>query len=260
MSSHSWGNRAQEQRSSWQGASCPTLGCLGCCEWILRPRPPIKVCRTTARVTLLTLQQRWGKWWRPEWPRGNSRVRPGFWPLHTLSSLLPPSPHLCVVTSSQRMTTCPLSECGIGWDGGEARICRELGDGQSGVWPALRLGIGPLQLATWTSRLCPCCHVPRMARCTHDVSCSGLCPGLTKRRSLGGRAVVHGHLLVLPVPSGHKLVPLPRGGALWGKETKSKGESSRRQMLLPPGSPPRCTEDSPLCPHLLDLPSPQQHI
>lgn len=83
-------------------------------------------------------------------------------------------------------------------------------------------------------------HIPHTRHLT-----LGLLPRLTKKGSLGHRALVHKHLLILPMSGGHKLVPLSRRSALLGEVTKSKAESGRTEMVLPLGSPPRYTEDSP---------------
>lgn len=102
---------------------------------------------------------------------------------------------------------------------------------------------------------CPRHHVP-----THDTSCWGHCPGLTRKGRLGPRALVHEHLLILPVSSGHELVPLSRWGALLGKEAGSKGESRRRATTLPLGSPPGAPRTAPLCSRRPDLPSSVTHV
>lgn len=117
----------------------------------------------------------------------------------------------------------------------------------SGFWLTLGLGIWPSEAAlTAGDTDKQARHIPRMAHFMHSKSCSGRCPGLTEKGGLGCRALVYEHLLIFPVSGGHKLVPLPRRGALLGKETESKGESRSREMVLPLGSPPRCTEDKPL--------------
>lgn len=65
-------------------------------------------------------------------------------------------------------------------------------------------------------------RAPGAAHVTPSGSRSGRCPGLTETGGLGRRALVHEHLLVLAVSSGHKLVPLPRWGALRGKRPGAK--------------------------------------
>lgn len=240
--------------------------------WILGPGPQIKVCHSVAAGHLSDCSAG-GKGSGHQGGRGWDRTRPGSRPLSDPQPTTGRAPSRPPISFLQRQprggrATSPAQGAELGPYGLVPRgsVRSPLGERPSGprprglmsggvedpeeagFWPVLRLGIwpslAPLLPVTRTSRPCLRHHVPRTVHVTHDSPAAAA--ALThEREGLGPRALVHQHLLVLPVSGGHKLVPLPRWGALSGKEPESKGEHGRREMLLPPGSPPRGTQDGP---------------
>lgn len=116
------------------------------------------------------------------------------------------------------------------------------GDQRGRLGPALSWALRPQEPPPGS-----CHQAPRAANFTHNTSHAGRCCGLTRQRGLGRRALVHKHFLVLPVSGGHKLVPLPRRGALPGRRPRAKVRATEGdgRSPRPPAGPAPCVRRVP---------------
>lgn len=221
----------------------------GSCTWILGPRPLIKVCMTTLRSSFCLHQAMGRAVATGAAPTEITGSAQGSGPSETLSPLMggnrasrtplpatlalqcpgrPRLPKRCrqgIMAPPRRESELCQGERGRtpgqGWAGGP--------EGQAPAGP--EPGALPSGASSW---LLP--PGARAANFRHNTSHAGRCCGLTRQRGLGRRALVHKHLLVLPVSGGHKLVPLPRRGALPGRRPGAKVRAAEGDSRSP--SPP----------------------
>lgn len=119
---------------------------------------------------------------------------------------------------------------------------------QSGFWPALRPlcslqleQAGPVYAATFPEQLI-----------SHSATRSWQ-PRTHREEGLGCRVLIHQHLLVLPMSRGYELVPLPRWGALLGKQTETKVSKAEGRCCRLQEALSDALRRVPLCSHPLDL-------